>query len=55
MYRRYRDRYKEYRRRPRRNNTERRRRSVLMRPGVQISILLVAGLIIYIILQSAGK
>ncbi len=53
MYRRYRDRYKEYRHR--RRNTEYRRRSVMMRPGVQIAILLVVGLIIYIILQSAGK
>jgi hypothetical protein len=51
MYRRYR----EYRRRPRRRNTEYRRRSVLMRPGVQIAILLVVGLIIYIILQSGGR
>ncbi len=52
MYRRNRDRDN---RRPRRNNTERRPRSALMRPGVQITILLVAGLIIYIILQSGGK
>jgi len=51
MYRRYR----EYRRRPRRHNTENRRRSVMMRPGVQIAILFVAGLIIYIILQSGGR
>jgi len=51
MYRRYR----EYRRRPRRRNAEYRRRSVMMRPGVQIAILLVAALIIYIILQSGGK
>jgi len=54
MYRRYRDRYREYRRRPRRN-TEYRRRSPLMRPGVQITILIVAALVIYIILQSGGK
>jgi len=53
MYRRNRDR--EYRRRPRRNNTESRRRSVMMRPGVQITILIVVGLIIFIILQSGGK
>ena len=53
MYRRNRDR--DYRRRPRRNNTEYRRRSALMRPGVQIMILIVVGLIIYIILQSGGK
>ena len=50
MYRRYR----ENRRHPRRNNPEYRRRSVMMRPGVQIAILLVVGLIIYIILQSSG-
>ena len=50
MYRRDRD----NRRRPRRNNTERRPRSALMRPGVQITILLVVALIIFIILQSGG-
>jgi len=48
-------RYREYRRRPRRRNNEYRRRSALMRPGVQIAILLFVALIIYIILQSAGK
>jgi len=51
MYRRYR----ENRRRPRRNNTESRRRSIMMRPGVQVTVLLVVGLVIYIILQSGGK
>ena len=51
MYRRYR----ENRRRPRRNNTENRRRWVMMRPGVQITVLLVVGLIIYVILQSGAK
>ena len=51
MYKRDRD----NRRRPRRNNTERRPRSVLMRPGVQITILLVVALIIFIILQSGGS
>jgi hypothetical protein len=51
MYRRDRD----NRRRPRRNNNEQRRRSVMMRPGVQITILIFAALIIYIILQSGGK
>ena len=56
MYRRYRDRYREYRRRPRRNrNTGYRRRSIMMRLGVQIAVLLVAALIIYIILQSGGR
>lgn len=49
MYRRYRD----YRRR-RRRTTERRSRSVLKRPGVQISILLIVALVIYLILQSGG-
>lgn len=49
MYRRYRD----YRQR-RRRNTDRRPRSVLKRPGVQISILIIVALIIYIILQSSG-
>jgi hypothetical protein len=52
MYRRYRD----YRQRRRRRNTDtaRRPRSVLKRPGVQISILLIVALIIYLILQSGG-
>lgn len=50
MYRRYRD----YRQR-RRRNTERRPRSVLKQPGVQISILIIVALIIYIILQSGGR
>jgi hypothetical protein len=49
MYRRYRD----YRQR-RRRNTNRRPRSVLKRPGVQISILLIVALVIYLILQSGG-
>ena len=49
MYRRYRD----YRQR-RRRNTERRPRSVLKRPSVQIAILLVVALVIYLILQSGG-
>ncbi|MFT3890028.1 MAG: rhodanese-like domain-containing protein [Anaerolineales bacterium] len=42
---------KEYHRR---RTTERRSRPVLMRPAVQIGILLVVALIIYIILQSGG-
>jgi len=49
MYRRYRER-RQYRR-----NRQYRPRSPLMRPGVQIAILLVVALIIYIILQSGGK
>jgi hypothetical protein len=48
--------YTYTRKRRSRNNTEnRRRRTVFMRPGVQITILLVAALIIFIILQSAGN
>jgi len=50
MYRRYRE-----RRQYRRHNRERRPRSVMMRPGVQIAVLIVVGLIIYIILQSSGR
>lgn len=49
MYRRYRE------RRRRRNRTEYRRRTVLTRPSVQITILLVTALIIFILLQSAGR
>lgn len=52
MYRRYRD-YRQRRRR-RNTDTDRRPRSVLKRPGVQISILLIVALIIYLLLQSAG-
>lgn len=46
-------RYREYRQR-RRTNREYRPRSIMMRPGVQIAVLIIAGLIIYIILQSGG-
>jgi uncharacterized membrane protein YccC len=49
MYRRYRE-----TRQRRRRNREYRPRSILMRPGVQIAILVIVGLIIYIILQSGG-
>jgi hypothetical protein len=49
MYRRYRE------RRRRRNRPEYRRRSVLTRPSVQITILLVAALIIFILLQSGAR
>lgn len=49
MYRRYRE------RRRHRNRTEYRRRSVLTRPAVQITILLVTALIIFIILQSGAR
>jgi len=50
-------RYNEYRtrRKHRRRSITPRRRSVMMRPSVQIAILLVTALIIYIMLQSAGK
>src|SRR5262245_39644505 len=51
MYRRYR----EYRQRRRHRNTEYRRRPMLMRPSVQIAILLIAALIIYLILQCGVK
>lgn len=49
MYRRYRD----YRQR-RRRTTQRRPRSLLKRPGVQIAILLIVALVIYLILQNGG-
>jgi len=49
MYRRYRE------RRRRRNRTEYRHRSVLTRPSVQITILIITALIIFIILQSAAR
>ena len=38
-----------------RRSSERRPRSVLMRPGVQIGILLVVALIVFVILQSGGN
>ncbi len=50
MYRRYKER--RYRRR---SNPEYRRRSVFMRPSVQITILLVAALVVFILLQSGGR
>jgi len=37
-----------------RRSSERRPRSALMRPGVQIGILLVVALIVFVILQSSG-
>jgi len=49
MYRRYRER-RQYRRR----NREYRPRSIMMRPGVQLAVLIVVALIIYIILQNGG-
>ena len=50
MYRRYRD----YRQR-RRRHTERRPRSIMKRPGVQIAILIIVALVIYLLLQSSGS
>jgi len=47
--------YRRYRERRRRNRPEYRRRSVLTRPSVQITILLVAALIIFILLQSGAR
>ncbi len=41
--------------RRRRRDPEYRRRTVFMRPSVQITILLVAVLIVFIILQSGGR
>jgi len=49
MYRRYKE------RRQRRRTREYRPRSVMTRPSVQIGILLVTALIVYILLQSAGR
>jgi hypothetical protein len=49
-------RYGYSRRRGSRRNTEnRRRRTALMNPVVQISILGVVALVIYLLLQSAGR
>jgi len=39
----------------RRRKTSTRRRSVFMRPSVQIAILLVAALIVFVLLQSGGR
>lgn len=44
-----------YPRRRRRDPDQRRRRTVFMKPGVQIGIILVAALIVYILLQSGGR
>jgi hypothetical protein len=54
MYRRYR----EYRRRRRRNYEDRPRHgptSFFRSPGAQIAVLLIVALVIYLILQSAGR
>jgi len=39
----------------RRRRTEYRRRSVFMKPSVQIMILVIVGFVVYIILQAGGK
>lgn len=44
-----------YPRRRRRVHSEYRRRSALMRPSVQIGILAVTALIVFLLLQSAGR
>jgi cell division septal protein FtsQ len=46
---------RSYTSRRRRRDTEYRRRSVFMRPSVQITIILVAALVIFILLQSGGR
>lgn len=52
MYRRYRERRRRrnYEDRPRRGPT-----SLFRSPGAQIAVLLIVALIIYLILQSAGR
>jgi hypothetical protein len=47
--------YRKYRERRHRRRTERRPRSLMMRPGVQIAIILVAALIVFLLLQSGGR
>ena len=57
MYRRYRERYKEHRRRRKYDYEARPRRgltSLFRTPAAQIAVLLIVALIIYLILQSAG-
>lgn len=44
-----------YTRKRKRDPEYRRRRTVFMRPSVQIAILLVAALVVFILLQSAGR
>ena len=48
-------RYQYSPRRRRRDPDTRRRRTVFMKPSVQIGIILVAALIVYILLQSGGR
>lgn len=47
--------YRNRERRRRRTPTENRRRSVFMRPSVQITILLITALVIYLILQNSAR
>jgi hypothetical protein len=57
MYRRYRERYQERRRRRKRDYEDRPRHgltSLFRTPAAQIAVLLIVALIIYLILQSAG-
>ena len=57
MYRRYRERYKEHRRRRNYDYENRPRRgptSLFRTPAAQIAVLLIVALSIYLILQSAG-
>lgn len=44
-----------YTRRRRRDPDQRRRRTVFMKPSVQIGILIVAAFVIFLILQSGGR
>lgn len=55
MYRRYRERRYRHHRNSNYNDPTRRLRSTLRRPSTQIGILLVVGLIIFLILQSANQ
>ncbi len=50
MYRRYRD----YRQRRRQHRREYRPRSIWLRPSVQLTIVAIAALIVYVLLQSAA-
>jgi len=43
------------RRRTRRNPDYRRRRSVFMKPSVQLTIVAIAALVVFILLQSGGR
>jgi hypothetical protein len=41
--------------RRRRRDPDQHRRTVFMRPGVQMTILLVAALVVFLLLQSGGR